>query len=80
MAESDHRSYRDFATGRDPERPRTQATEDPLAELARLISQGVPMNRSVRTRDRTPPAAEEQDSSARRVRFFASQTTIATRR
>jgi SPOR domain len=62
MAESDHRSYRDFATGRDPERPRAQAADDPLAELARLISQGVPMNRSVRTRDRTPPAAEEQDS------------------
>jgi SPOR domain len=62
MAESDHRSYRDFATGRGPERPRAQAADDPLAELARLISQGVPMNRSGRSRDRTPPAAEERDS------------------
>jgi hypothetical protein len=62
MAESDHRPYRDFATGRGPERPRAQAAEDPLAELARLISQGVPMNRSGRSHDRTPPAAEEQDS------------------
>jgi hypothetical protein len=62
MAESDHRSYRDFATGRGTERPRAQAADDPLAELARLISQGVPMNRSGRSRDRTLPAAEEQDS------------------
>jgi cell division septation protein DedD len=63
MAESDHRSYRDFATGRGPERPRAQAADDQLAELARLISQDVPMNRSGRSRDRTSPAAEEQDSS-----------------
>jgi hypothetical protein len=62
MAESDHRSYRDFATGRGPERARAQAADDPLAELARLISQGVPMNRSGRSRDRTPPGAEEQGS------------------
>lgn len=64
MAESDHRSYRDFATGRGPERPRAQAADDQLAELARLISQDVPMNRSGRSRDRTSPAAEEQDSNA----------------
>jgi cell division septation protein DedD len=63
MAESDHRSYRDFATGRGPERPRAQAADDQLAELARLISQGVPMNLSGRSLDRTSPAAEEQDSN-----------------
>src|SRR6516162_5983932 len=62
MAESDHRSYRDFATGRGAERPRAQAADDQLAELAQLISQGVPMNRSGRSHDRTSPAAEEQDS------------------
>jgi len=55
MAESDHRSYRDFATGRGP--------DDQLAELARLISQGVPTNRSGRSRDRTSPGAEQQDSN-----------------
>jgi SPOR domain len=62
MVESDHRSYRDFETGHGPERPRGQAADDPLAELARLISQSVPMNRSGQSRDRTPPAVEKQDS------------------
>ena len=62
MAESNHRWYRDFATGRGAERPRAQAADDQLAELAQLISQGVPMNRSGRSHDRTSPAAEEQDS------------------
>ena len=57
------RSYRDFAAGRGPERPRAQAADDQFAELARLISQGVPMNRSGRSPDRTSPAAEEQDSN-----------------
>jgi cell division septation protein DedD len=62
MVESDHRSYRDFETGHGPERPRAQAADDPLAELARLISQSLPMNRSGQSRDRTPPAVENQDS------------------
>jgi len=57
------RSYRDFAAGRSAERPRVRAADDQLAELARLISQGVPMNRSGRSPDRTSPAAEEQDSN-----------------
>ena len=53
----------DFAAGRGAERPHVQAADDQLAELARLISQGVPMNKSGRSPDRTSPAAEEQDSN-----------------
>jgi hypothetical protein len=45
MAESDRRSYRDSAVGRSSETPRAQA-DDPLAELARLIGQSVPMDRA----------------------------------
>ena len=53
----------DLAAGCGPERPRAQAADDQLAELARLISQDVPMNRSGRSPDRTSPAAEEQASN-----------------
>jgi cell division septation protein DedD len=53
----------DFAAGRGPERPRVHAADDQLAELARLISQDAPMNKSGRSHDRTSPVAEEQDSS-----------------
>jgi hypothetical protein len=43
MAESDHRSYRDLAAGLKPETPSRAHADDPLAELARLIGQSVPM-------------------------------------
>jgi sporulation related protein len=58
MAESDHRWYRDSADAPTPERPRAQA-DDPLAELARLIGQSVPMNKL--SRDRRPTAPENAD-------------------
>jgi len=58
MAESDHRWYRDSADAPTPERPRAQA-DDPLAELARLIGQSVPMNKL--GRDRRPTAPESAD-------------------
>lgn len=58
MAENDQRSYRDPAGWRGQEAPRTQ-TDDPLAELARLIGQSVPMNKS--GRDRRPVAPEAAD-------------------
>src|SRR5947207_5456070 len=43
MAESDHRSYRDLAAGLKPETSSRAHPDDPLAELARLIGQSVPM-------------------------------------
>ncbi len=59
MAENDQRSYRDPARWRsDQEAPRAQ-TDDPLAELARLIGQSVPMNKL--TGDRRPVAPERVD-------------------
>jgi hypothetical protein len=74
MAESDHRLYRDFATERGPEKPPAQA-DDPLAELARLISQSVPMSRSPQDRrpttreayaapDEVPPEPSDEQYSA----------------
>jgi SPOR domain len=59
MAENDQRSYREPAGCRGgQEAPRTQ-TDDPLAELARLIGQSVPMNKL--GRDRRPVAPESAD-------------------
>ena len=56
MAENDQRSYRDPLRWRSAqELPRAQA-DDPLAELARLIGQSVPMNKL--GRDRKPVAPE----------------------
>jgi hypothetical protein len=71
MAESDHRSYRDSAAARAPERPRAQA-DDPLAELARLIGQSVPMNRL--SRDRGPAAPERADDRRGETDHAASYT------
>jgi hypothetical protein len=58
MAENDQRSYRDPRWRSANEAPRTQA-DDPLAELARLIGQGVPTNRP--GRDRRLPEPERAD-------------------
>jgi sporulation related protein len=58
MAENDQRSYRDPSRWRSAETPRAQA-DDPLAELARLIGQSVPMDRL--GRDRGPAAPERTD-------------------
>src|SRR5215469_9669260 len=54
MAENDQRSYRD-PRWRSAEEPRAQA-DDPLAELARLIGQSVPMDRPGRDRRSAAPA------------------------
>lgn len=43
MAESNHRSYRDVAAGLKRETSSRAPADDPLAELARLIGQSVPM-------------------------------------
>jgi hypothetical protein len=60
MAENDQRSYRDPPRWRGAEEaPRAQA-DDPLAELARLIGQSVPMNKL--GRDRRPTALESADN------------------
>src|SRR5438552_11073672 len=56
MAESDHRSYRDLAAGLKPETPSRAHADDPLAELARLIGQSVPMNESARDAIPATPA------------------------
>jgi hypothetical protein len=53
MAENDQRSYRD-PRWRSEQAPRAQP-DDPLAELARLIGQSVPMDRPGRDRRSTAP-------------------------
>ncbi|HEX8810293.1 MAG TPA: hypothetical protein VF760_15000, partial [Xanthobacteraceae bacterium] len=68
MAENDQRSYRDPPRWRSAEEaPRAQA-DDPLAELARLIGQSVPMNK----RDRRPAAPDAADDRRGRVSQAAS--------
>jgi hypothetical protein len=68
MAENDQRSYRDPPRWRSAgEAPRAQA-DDPLAELARLIGQSVPMNK----RDRTPAAPEAADDRHGQISQAAS--------
>jgi sporulation related protein len=54
MAENDQRSYRDPRRRNAEEAPGAQA-DDPLAELARLIGQRVPMDRVGRDRRSAPP-------------------------
>jgi hypothetical protein len=56
MAENDQRSYRDPPRWRSAEEAQRAQVDDPLAELARLIGQGVPMNKL--GRDRRPAAPE----------------------
>ena len=59
MAENDQRSYRDpFRRRGGEEEPRAPA-DDPLAQLARLIGQSVPMNKL--SRDRRPAAPQSAD-------------------
>ena len=59
MAENDQRAYRDPLRRRSAqEAPRAQA-DDPLAELARLIGQSVPMNKL--GQDRRAAAPESAD-------------------
>ena len=61
MAENDQRAYRDPLRRRSAEEaPRAQA-DDPLAELARLIGQSVPMNKS--GQDRRAVAPERPESA-----------------
>ena len=57
MAENDRRSYRDSSRWRSAEEP--APAHDPLAELARLIGQSVPMDRG--GRDRGPAAPVHAD-------------------
>jgi hypothetical protein len=57
MAENDQRSYRDPPRWRSAEEATPAQADDPLAELARLIGQSVPMNK----RDRRPAAPEAAD-------------------
>jgi sporulation related protein len=60
MAENDQRSYRDPSRWRSAEEaPRAQA-DDPLAELARLIGQSVPMNKLSRDRRPAPETADDR--------------------
>ena len=54
MAENDQRSYRDPRSRSAEETPRAQG-DDPLAELARLIGQSVPMDRLGRDRKSAAP-------------------------
>jgi SPOR domain len=61
MAENDQRSYRD-PRWRNAEEARAQA-DDPLAELARLIGQRAPMDRSGRDRRPTEPERAEDRRS-----------------
>jgi len=56
MAESNHRSYRDLAAGLKRETSSRAPADDPLAELARLIGQSVPMNESARDARPATPA------------------------
>ncbi len=70
MAENDQRSYRDPPRWRGAEEaPRAQA-DDPLAELARLIGQSVPMNKL--NRDRRPAAPEAAEDRRGQVDQAAS--------
>src|SRR4029077_11985479 len=72
MAESD-RSYRDLTAGLEPETSSRAQTGGPLAELARLIGQSVPVNESGRDAEPATPTPRRwtrefdeaaQDSSA----------------
>jgi len=70
MAENDQRSYRDPQRWRsEQEAPRPEA-DDPLAELARLIGQSVPTNKSVR--DRKPTTPESSDARRDEIDHAAS--------
>jgi len=74
MAENDHRSYRDPPRWRSAEEaPRAQA-DDPLAELARLIGQSVPMNKL--GRDRRPAAPESADDRRDEAERAASDPAL----
>jgi sporulation related protein len=63
MAENDRRSYRDSSRWRSAEEAAPAQTDDPLAELARLIGQSVPMDRG--GRDRRPAAPVHGDDRPR---------------
>jgi hypothetical protein len=69
MAENDQRSYRDPPRWRSAEEATPAQADDPLAELARLIGQSVPMNK----RDRRPAAPEAADDRRGQVGQTASQ-------
>ncbi len=59
MAESNHRSYRDPAAARSALTPPRDQPDDPLAGLARVISQSLPMKHLVHDRGRPTTAARE---------------------
>jgi hypothetical protein len=68
MAESNHRSYRGLAAGLKREASSRAPADDPLAELARLIGQSVPMqspplNESVRDARPATPAHEFDEAA-----------------
>ena len=74
MAENDQRSYRDPPRWRSAEEaPRAQA-DDPLAELARLIGQSVPMNKL--GRDRRPVAPESANDRRDEAERAASDPAL----
>jgi SPOR domain len=68
MAENDQRSYRDPPRWRSAEETPPAQADDPLAELARLIGQSVPMNK----RDRRPAAPEAADDRRGQISRAAS--------
>ena len=59
MAENNRRSYRDPPHWRSAEEASRDQVDDPLAELARLIGQSVPMNKL--GRERRPVVADDVD-------------------
>jgi len=71
MAENDQRSYRDPPRWRSvEEEPRAEA-DDPLAELARLIGQSVPMNKLSRDpRPAVPQSVDNRYSEASRATSY----------
>src|SRR6516162_6727228 len=64
MADSDHRWHRDLASGQDTKSLRGGQADDPLAELARLIGQTVPMSREASAAPASNTVSREPDEPA----------------
>jgi hypothetical protein len=73
MAENNQRSYRDPPPLRSAQE--AAETDDPLAELARLIGQRVPMNKSPRDRRSTTPQVD-RDEIERAMRYATSDEML----
>jgi hypothetical protein len=70
MAENNQRSYRDPPRWRSAEEPPRAEADDPLAELARLIGQSAPMNKSGRDRkSAVPETTDDRRDEAGRARY-----------